>query len=181
MSENTSTINSYVNSATGALQSGLASVTGNTSEKVDAQDTKAKGHAQKQASESAAKVGPYAVGSEGGVAQDDPNRTQGQYDQTMGSVKEATGNLIGNESLRKTGRDQNSAGQGQEAKGQVKDLGHGFGQRVQGAVGGAVAGVTSDRADQDRFANMHDDGKARQRGVEVELNKQAEAERAGRK
>ncbi|PKS04878.1 hypothetical protein jhhlp_008242 [Lomentospora prolificans] len=173
---NTSTLNSYVNSATGAIQSGIAAVTGSASDKANAEQTKSTADAQHAASHSAAKVGPFSVGSDGGVARDSPDRTQGQYDQTMGSVKEATGNLLGNESLRQSGREQNERGQAREAKGQLSDLGQGIGDRVQGAVGGATAALTGDRAEEQRYAAKHDEGKARQRGVELELNKKAEAE-----
>lgn len=73
----------------------------------------------------------------------------------MGSLKEAAGNLIGNESLKQGGREQNERGQGQEAKGQLTDLGQGVGDRVSGAVGGAFAGLTGDRAGQEKYANQH--------------------------
>lgn len=93
----------------------------------------------------------------------------------MGSLKEAGGNLIGNESLRQAGREQNQLGQEQEAKGQLSDLGQGISDRVKGSLGGAVAGLTGDREAQAKFADQHDEGKTRQRGVEMDLNKQAEA------
>ena len=171
---NPSTLGSYANSAAGAVQSGIAHLTGNTGDKVEARETKNKADAQHEASHSAAKVGPFAVGSDGGVAKDNENRTQGKYDQTMGSVKEATGNLLGNQNMVNNGRQQNEAGQAQEAKGQLKDLGEGASDRLQGALGGAVAGLTGDRSEQSRYADMHDEGKARQRGVETEVTKQAE-------
>lgn len=121
----------------------------------NAEQTKAKSEVQNASSHSAAKVGPFAIGSEGGVAQDSPDRTQGQYDQTVGSVKEAAGNLLGNESLRQSGRDQNAHGQAQQAKGQLSDLGQGIGDRVHGAVGGAAAALTGDRVEEQRYANQH--------------------------
>lgn len=73
----------------------------------------------------------------------------------MGSVKEATGNVLGNQGLVNSGRQQNESGQAQEAKGQLKDLGEGIGDRAQGAVGGAVAGLTGDRSEQQKYADMH--------------------------
>jgi uncharacterized protein YjbJ (UPF0337 family) len=73
----------------------------------------------------------------------------------MGSLKEAGGNLIGNESLKQTGREQNQRGQEQEAKGQLTDLGKGISDRVTGSLGGAVAGLTGDRAGQQKYADQH--------------------------
>ncbi len=89
----------------------------------------------------------------------------------MGSAKETVGNLLGNENLKQQGRDQNFQGQGQEAKGQLSDLGQGISDRVQGALGAGVAGVTGDRAEQARYSDLHDTGKSRQRGVEMDLDK----------
>ena len=73
----------------------------------------------------------------------------------MGSVKEATGNLLGNQGMVQDGRDQNERGQAQEAKGQLKDLKQGVGDRVQGRLGGAVAGLTGDRDEQERYMDKH--------------------------
>lgn len=84
---------------------------------------------------------------------------------------------MGSEDLKQQGREQNLAGQSQEAKGQLTDLGQGVTDRVQGAVGGAVAGLTGDREAQAKFADQHDEGKTRQRGVELDLDKQAEAQK----
>ena len=95
----------------------------------------------------------------------------------MGSAKETVGGLLGNENMKQQGREQNLSGQGQEAKGQLSDLGQGIGDRVQGAVGSAVSGLTGDRAGQAKYGDMHDEGKSRQRGVEMDLDKQAAAER----
>ena len=74
------------------------------------------------------------------------------------------------------GREQNLQGQGQEAKGQLSDLGQGISDRVQGSLGGAVAGLTGDRESQAKYADKHDEGKTRQRGVELDLDKQAKAQ-----
>lgn len=176
---NSSTLGSYANSTAAAIQSGISSLTGNTSDKVsprtraasqrtqpptrtsltqpqaNAEETKVQAHEQNAASKSAAKAGPFAISGEGGVAKDGEERTQGRYDQTMGSVKEATGNLLGNQSMVQDGRDQNARGQGQEAKGQLKDLKQGVGERVQGRLGGAVAGLTGDRDEQERYMDKH--------------------------
>jgi hypothetical protein len=49
------------------------------------------------------------------------------------------------------------------------------GDRVSGAVGGAVAGLTGDRVKQDEYQAQHDSGKTQQRGAEIDIQKQAEA------
>jgi hypothetical protein len=44
--------------------------------------------------------------------------------------------------------------------------------RVSGAVGGALAGLTGDRAEQEKRKLQHDQGKTLQRGAEAEISKQ---------
>ena len=44
--------------------------------------------------------------------------------------------------LKREGQQQNAEGKGQESKGQLNDLSSGVADRVQGTVGGAVAGLT---------------------------------------
>ena len=158
---------------TGAVQSGIAAVTGSAGDQTNADQTKAKAAAEKDASDAAVKAGPYTLSSSGVPAKDSTDRNQGAWDQTIGSGKETLGNLIGSEDLKRQGRDQNASGQAQEAKGQLNDLGTGIGDRVTGAVGGAVAGLTGNRADQQKFADQHDEGKSRQRGAEMDINKRA--------
>lgn len=93
----------------------------------------------------------------------------------MGSAKEAVGGLIGNESLKQAGAKQNQEGKGQEAAGQLNDLGAGISDRVSGTVGAAVAGLTGDRVEQEKRQAQHDVGKSLQRGVEADLQKEANA------
>jgi len=173
--DNTSSLKSYADQAAGYLQSGIASITGSAGDKANAEQTKEKAAAEKDLSHSAAKVGPFTMSSSGVPAQDSADRTQGSWDQTIGSGKETLGNLIGSEGLKQQGREQNQAGQEEEAKGQLSDLGKGIGDRVQGAVGGAVAGLTGDREGQAKYADQHDEGKSRLRGVQLDLDKQAQA------
>ena len=123
------------------------------------------------ASHATAKAGPYTV-SASGVARDDPQRSEGSWNQTIGSAKESLGGLVGAEGLRQEGREQNRQGQGQEAQGQLSDLGGGVTDRVKGAVGGAAHGVTGNREEQARYQDMHDKGKTMQRGVEADMQKQ---------
>ncbi|ERF76969.1 hypothetical protein EPUS_02682 [Endocarpon pusillum Z07020] len=164
--DNPSTLKSYVDSAAGAVQSGIASLTGNTSDKAQAEQTRAHASAEHAASESAVKVGPLTLGSSG-------DRSRGAWDQTVGSGKETVGNLVGSEGLKREGREQNLQGQGQEAKGQLADFGQGVGDRVAGTMGGAVAALVGDRDEQRRWQERHDEGKTRQRGAEVDMDKAA--------
>ena len=82
------------------------------------------------------------------------------------------GNLIGSEDLKKEGIQQNREGKGQEAQGQLSDLGSGVGDRVKGAAGGIMAGITGDREKQEREQIRHDDGKTLQRSAEADIQKQ---------
>lgn len=48
---------------------------------------------------------------------------------------------------------------------------------MTGTVGGAVAGLTGNEEAKKAYEQQHDLGKTSQRGVEAELQKQAEAEK----
>ncbi|PNY28256.1 Uncharacterized protein TCAP_01842 [Tolypocladium capitatum] len=171
-----STLQSYVDSATGAVQSAIGSLTGSTGDK--AQGEVRKDDAQTDdASHAAVKVPGATVSTDGGIAKDDSNRSKGSWNQTVGSAKEAVGGLIGSNSLKNSGRQQNLEGQQQEAKGQLNDLGSGIASRAQGTVGSAVACLTGDKEGQEHYDRMRADGEARQRGVEHDIQKQADAER----
>jgi len=76
------------------------------------------------------------------------------------------------QSLKHEGQQQNAAGKGQEAQGQINDFASGVTNRVGGAVGGAVAGVTGDREAQAAAQDRHDIGKTTQRGAEADIQKQ---------
>jgi uncharacterized protein YjbJ (UPF0337 family) len=182
----TSTLQSAIDTATGYVNQGIAAITGSSGDQVRSRSSanlptntvqakadqyKGKGEAESDLSHAAAKAGPFSVSSTGAVAKDSDDRTQGKWDQTMGSAKETVGNLLGNENLKQQGREQNIQGQGQEAKGQLSDLGQGISDRVQGTLGAGVAGFTGDKDAQAKYNDMHDEGKSRQRGVEVELDK----------
>lgn len=107
----------------------------------------------------------------GAVAKDSSARTDGSWDQTIGSAKEAIGNAIGIESLRQAGVEQNAAGKEQEAKGQLKDWGEGIQDRAQGHLGAVTAAITGDREEQRKYEDLHDEGKVRQRGAEADMAK----------
>lgn len=171
--DQTSTLQGYVDSATGAVQSALGSLTGSTADKAQGENRKVEAEAEKDLSRSAAKAGPFTVSASGGVAKDDADRTAGSWNQNVGAAKEALGGFVGAEGLKQEGIRQNQEGKAQEAQGQVNDLGKGISDRVGGAIGGAVAGLTGNEAQKLEAQKQHDDGKARQRGVEADLQKQA--------
>lgn len=79
---------------------------------------------------------------------------------------------MGAEGLKQEGQRQNAEGKGQEAAGQVNDLGKGISDRVGGTIGGAVAGLTGNEGQRAEARRQHDEGKARQRGVEADLVRQ---------
>ncbi|KAI9802660.1 MAG: hypothetical protein M1825_002682 [Sarcosagium campestre] len=168
---NTSTAKSYAEQAGGAIQSGIGSLTGSNSDKIEGENRRAEGEARDDLSHATAKAGPYSLSGSGAVAKDNSERSDGSWNQTVGSAKETVGNLVGADGLKNEGRRQNREGQEQEAAGQLSDLGQGVSDRVTGAVGGAVAGLTGDREAQDRARQTHDEGKTRQRGVEADLQK----------
>jgi len=170
--KDTSTIQSYIDSATGAVQSALGGLTGSTADKNAGEQKQDQAKATNEASHTAAKVGPYTASTTGAVTKDDPNRSQGAWDQTLGSGKEFVGGLIGSENLKRQGQEQNASGKAQEAKGQLSDLTSGAADRFAGAVGGTVAGITGDRDAQLKAQQQHDAGKTQQRGAEIDIQKQ---------
>ncbi|KIN05692.1 hypothetical protein OIDMADRAFT_16937 [Oidiodendron maius Zn] len=170
--KDTSTLQSYIDSATGAVQSAIGSITGSNADQTAGQEKQDKAKAEQEASHTAAKLGPYTASTSGVVTKDDPNRSQGAWNQTVGSGKEFVGGLVGSESLKQQGREQNADGKAQEAQGQLSDLGSGISNRVSGAVGGTVAGITGDRDAQLKAQNQHDAGKTQQRGAELDIQKQ---------
>ncbi|KAJ6114503.1 hypothetical protein N7486_000281 [Penicillium sp. IBT 16267x] len=169
---NSSTIGSYVNQATGAAQRVVGSITGDSSTQIKGEAAQDQAKEQHENSHITAKLGPVSADpNTGAIATDDPSRSTGSWDQTVGSAKESLGNLIGNESLRKAGVEQNAAGKEQEAKGQLKDWGEGIQNRAQGTLGGVAAAVAGDREEEKKFEDMHDEGKVRQRGAEADMAK----------
>ncbi|KAK1971700.1 hypothetical protein LY78DRAFT_665888 [Colletotrichum sublineola] len=172
--DNTSTLKSYVDSATGAAQNMLGSLTGNTTDQNKGEVKQNKAQVEHDASHATAKLPGFTATAQG-VSKDDPNRSAGSWNQTVGSAKETVGGLIGSENLKQQGREQNLEGQSQEAKGQLNDYTSGIGNRLQGTIGSAVTGLTGDKAGQEHYQDMHDTGKTQQRGAEHDIQKQAEA------
>jgi len=170
--KDTSTLQSYIDGATGAVQSAIGSLTGNTSQEGQGEARKDKAQFENDASHATAKLGNLTASSSGAVTKDDPNRTEGSWNQTVGSAKEAVGGLVGSEDLKKAGAQQNAEGKGQEAQGQLNDFGSGVANRVGGAVQGGLAGITGDRDAQLAAQEKHDVGKTQQRGAEADIQKQ---------
>lgn len=201
--DNTSTLQSYIDSATGAAQNLVGSLTGNTGDQNQGERKKEQAQAEHEASHATAKLPGVTVSSTGAAAKDDPDRTSGGWNQTVGAAKETVGGLVGSavstsstassahvsslvwkpsrlttrvvQELKEQGRQQNREGQEQEARGQISDFTSGVGNRVQGTVGSVVAGLTNDKTEQQRYQEQHDAGKTRQRGAEHDIQKQAEA------
>jgi uncharacterized protein YjbJ (UPF0337 family) len=174
-SEQPSTLKSYVDSAAGKVQGALGNVTGNAGDQAKGELREENARVEHDASHATAKLPGATISGSGAAVRDDPNRSEGSWNQTLGSTKEAVGGLIGNESLKQSGREQNLEGQQQEAKGQLHDFGNGLAGRAQGAVGAAVSNVTGDTAGQSHYEQMRAEGKTQQRGAEHDIQKQAEA------
>lgn len=172
---NASTLQSYVDSAKGAAQNLVGSVIGSSSDQAEGKAKQQKADAEYDASHATAKLGNITASSSGAITKDHPDRSAGSWNQTVGSAKEFAGGLTGLESLKQAGREQNRAGQEQEARGQLNDLASGGADRITGTIGSAVAGLTGDRAKKVEYQNQHDTGKTQQRGVEHDINKQAAA------
>lgn len=97
MSDQPSTASSYLETATGKAQSALGSLTGNTGDKAEGQLRKEDARAEHEASHATAKVPGGAISGSGAAVRDDPNRSEGSWNQTAGSAKEAMGGILGSE------------------------------------------------------------------------------------
>ncbi|KAL5606134.1 hypothetical protein BROUX41_006098 [Berkeleyomyces rouxiae] len=63
--------------------------------------------------------------------------------------------------------------------GDRKDQAYGAGERMQGAMGAAAAGLTGNRQEQERYNQMHDAGKDKQRTAEVDRQTRSQAKSMG--
>ncbi|GAM82200.1 hypothetical protein ANO11243_001790 [Dothideomycetidae sp. 11243] len=170
--QETSSLQAAMDKVSGAAQSLYGSVMGNTADQAEGDKKKAEADAKNDLSHAGGNIGGYSV-SASGVAKNDPDRNDGRWNQTVGAGKETLGGLVGAEGLRQEGIKQNQEGKAQEAQGQLGDLGKGISDRVTGTVGGAVAGLTGNREEQLHRQQQHDQGKTMQRGVEAEIDSQA--------
>jgi uncharacterized protein YjbJ (UPF0337 family) len=147
MSDNSqpSSARAVVNSATGTVREGVASVTGNPYDQAAADKKKGTSRPSNKsnvcveesqnewdASHATAKLGPVTASSSGAVHVDNEDRRQGQWKETVGSAKESVGSLIGNKDLQQSGRDQSKEGQAQSAIGQATDWIQGSVDRLRG-------------------------------------------------
>jgi uncharacterized protein YjbJ (UPF0337 family) len=96
-----STLKSFVDSTTGAVQNAIGSLTGNTSDQAAGDLKKEKAEAEHDASHATAKLPGATISGSGAAAKDDPKRSEGSWNQTAGSAKETIGGLIGNEVSRR--------------------------------------------------------------------------------
>ncbi|KAH8671009.1 hypothetical protein BX600DRAFT_509723 [Xylariales sp. PMI_506] len=170
--DNSSTLKSYVDSATGMVQDAFGKLTGSTEDRAEGQVKQNKAEAEHDASHATIKL-PGATATASGVTRDDPDRAAGSWNQTVGAFKEGLGGAIGSESLKQAGRQQNREGQEQEARGQVNDYTKGLGDRAAGTIGGAVAGITGNKQAEAEYQKQHDLGKTAQRGAEHDILKQS--------
>ncbi|OBT51892.1 hypothetical protein VE04_08114, partial [Pseudogymnoascus sp. 24MN13] len=91
---NTSTIQSYIDSAAGTVQSALGTLTGSSADTNAGQAKQDKATLEGAASHATLK-GPGFTAPADGIPPDDPNRQKGSWNQTIGAGKEALGGLVG--------------------------------------------------------------------------------------
>ncbi|GAP84688.1 putative mismatched base pair and cruciform dna recognition protein [Rosellinia necatrix] len=174
--DNTSTLKSAIDAVTGAAQNAIGSITGSTTDQAKGEAKQHKANAEYDASQATVKIPGFTASSSGAVTKDDPDRAAGAYNQTMGSAKEALGGLIGSESVKAAGRNQNREGQDQEAKGQINDYVSGVGDRITGTAGAAFSSLTGNTNAEAEYRDQHNQGKTQQRGAEHDIKKKADAE-----
>lgn len=92
-----STGNSMLESVTGKAQQALGNLTGNTGDQAKGELREDKAQAEYDASHATAKVPGATISGSGAAVTDNSDRSQGSWNQTMGSTKEALGGLVGNE------------------------------------------------------------------------------------
>lgn len=94
--KNTSTLQSYIDTATGAAQNLVGSITGNTADQNKGEAKQDKAQVEHDASQATVKV-PGFTATTSGVTKDSEDRTSGSWNQTAGAAKETLGGLIGSE------------------------------------------------------------------------------------
>ena len=94
---NTSTLQSYIDSASGTAQTLLGNITGRNADQQEGQTKQDKAHLENDASHAGGSFAGYSASSSGAVTKNDPQRQEGSWNQTIGSGKEMVGNLVGSE------------------------------------------------------------------------------------
>jgi uncharacterized protein YjbJ (UPF0337 family) len=92
-----STLKSYVDAATGKVQSALGNMTGNTGDQAKGDLRENQAEAEYDASHATAKLPGATISGSGAAVADNKERTDGSWNQTAGAAKETLGGLIGNE------------------------------------------------------------------------------------
>jgi uncharacterized protein YjbJ (UPF0337 family) len=95
--KNTSTLQSYIDSASGAVQTVLGNITGSNADKNAGEIKQDKAALENDASHATVKVPGFSASSSGAITKDDPNRQEGAWNQTIGSGKEFVGGIVGAE------------------------------------------------------------------------------------
>ncbi len=75
----------------------VGSVLGSTGDKAQGEARKDKAQAEYEASHATVKLPGISASSSGAVTKDDPDRSAGSWNQTVGSAKETVGGLVGSE------------------------------------------------------------------------------------
>jgi len=95
--KHTSTLQSYIDSASGAAQTLLGNLTGSSADQQQGQAKQDKAQLENDASHAGGTFAGYSASGSGAVTKNDPQRQEGSWNQTVGSGKEMVGNLIGSE------------------------------------------------------------------------------------
>lgn len=95
--EQPSTLKANVDSATGAVQSAIGKITGSSADQAQGQVRKDEAEAEHEASHATAKIPGATISGSGAAVRDNSDRSQGSWNQTIGSAKEAVGGLVGSQ------------------------------------------------------------------------------------
>jgi len=175
-----STIGGYANQAVGTVQDAFGQLTGTGQSQSQGETRRDVGQDQVDASRTSAKIGPVTATAEGGVHVDSQKRTDGSWNQTLGSGKQFIGGVIGSDSLKQQGREQYDRGVQEEAEGRAQDYVQGVSDRVKGTIGTMTADLVGNPDAKAEYQRQHDDGKAGQRSVEDDLQREADSEQRRR-
>lgn len=77
-----------------------------------------------------------------------PSKSSGQYNSTVGTLKEAAGNATGAQGLQQSGQQQHTEGEGEVGAAKAQGYVQGAMDRVGGYVDSVVGAVTGDKTQQ---------------------------------